>query len=97
MAKGKKFCSDPEPMAREDDKYCWVVSSVDRISLLKVKGLEPRQYQVYEVSFKTNPDDTELQFLPGVGLISYQYHHHGSIADTELKLVAFHKNPGLRP
>jgi hypothetical protein len=97
LAKGKKFCSDPEQMTREDDEYCWVVSSVDRISLLKVKGLEPKQYQVYEVSFRTNPDDTELQFLPGVGLVSYQYHHHGSIADTDVKLVAFHKNPGLRP
>jgi len=84
-------------MARDDNMYCWVVSSVDRISLLKVKGLEPKEYQVYEVSFRTNPDDTVLQLLPGVGLISYQYHHHGSIADTELKLVAFHKNPGLRP
>jgi hypothetical protein len=97
LAKGKKFCGDTEQMAREDDEYCWVVNSVDRISLLKVKGLEPKQYQVYEVSFRTNPDDTELQFSPGVGLISYQYHHHGSIADTDLKLVAFHKNPGLRP
>lgn len=97
LVKGKKFSCDPDAVARDDNMYCWVVSSVDRISLLKVKGLEAKQYRVYEVSFKTNPDDTELQFVPGVGLISYQYHHHGSIADTELKLVAFHKNPGLRP
>jgi hypothetical protein len=97
LAKGKKFSCDPDAVARDDNMYCWVVSSVDRISLLTVKGLEAKQYRVYEVSFRTNPDDTELQFLPGVGLISYQYHHHGSIADTDLKLVAFHKNPGLRP
>jgi hypothetical protein len=93
LAKGKKFCGDTEQIAREDDEYCWVVNSVDRISLLRVKGLEPKQYQVYEISFRTNTDDTELQFLPGVGLIRYQYHHHGSIADTELNLVAFHKTP----
>jgi len=97
LTKGKKFSCDSDAMARDDNMYCWVVSSVDRISLLKVKGLEPKQCQVYEISFRTNPDDTELQFLPAVGLISYQYHHHGSIADTDLKLVAFHKSPGLRP
>ena len=97
LTKGKKFSCASDAMARDDNMYCWVVSSVDRRSLLKVKGLEPKEYQVYEVSFRTNPDDTVLQFLPGVGLISYHYHHHGSIADTELKLVAFHKNPGLRP
>jgi hypothetical protein len=90
LAKGKKFCGDTEQMAREDDEYCWVVSSVDRISLLKVKGLEPKQYEVYEVSFRTNPDDTKLQFLPGVGLIRYQYHHHGTVAETDMELVAFH-------
>ena len=90
LEKGKKFSCDSDAVARDDNMYCWVVSSVDRISLLKVKGLEPKQYQVYEVSFRTNPDDTEFQFSPGVGLISYQYHHHGSLADTELKLVAFH-------
>jgi hypothetical protein len=90
LAKGKKFCADSEQETREDDMYCWVVSSVDQISLLNVKGLEPKQYRVYEVSFRTNPDDTELQFLPGVGLVSYRYHHHGSVADTELKLVASH-------
>ena len=90
LTKGKKFSCDSDTVARDDNMYCWVVNSVDRISLLKVKGLEPRHYQVYEISFRTNPDDTELQFLPGVGLISYQYHHHGSVADTDLKLVAFH-------
>jgi hypothetical protein len=88
LVKGKKFC-DPEGMARDDGMYCWVVSSIDRISLLDVKGLEPKKYQVYEVSYRTNPDDMELQLLPGVGLIGYSYHHHGTVADTELNLIAF--------
>lgn len=90
LVKGKKFCGDSEQETREDDMYCWVVSSVDQISLLNVKGLEPKEYQVYEVSFRTNPDDTQLQFLPGVGLVGYSYHHHGTVADTELNLIALH-------
>jgi hypothetical protein len=37
----------------------------------------------------TNPDDTELEFVPGIGFISYRYHHHGTVADTEMGLVEF--------
>jgi hypothetical protein len=96
---GAKFC-DAAGMARDDGMYCWVVSSVDQISLNDVKGLPPGTREAYEIRYATNPDDTTYKFVSGVGIVSYEYHHHGSIADTELKLVEFH--PGkwisfLRP
>jgi hypothetical protein len=31
--------------------------------------------------------------VPGIGLVSYEYHHHGSVADTALQLVEFHPAP----
>jgi hypothetical protein len=43
----------------------------------------------------TNPDDTEIELAPGTGIISYQYHHHGTVADTSLTLVEFHAEPTL--
>jgi hypothetical protein len=36
------------------------------------------------------PDDTEFDFVSGIGITSYEYHHHGTIAETELHLVEFH-------
>ena len=77
-------------MARDDDMYCWAVNSVESVSLTNVKGLAPKRYEVYEIDYRTNPDDITLQLLPGVGVIRYQYHHHGTVAETDVKLVAFH-------
>jgi hypothetical protein len=86
---GAKFC-DAAGMARDDGMYCWVVSSVDQISLNDVKGLPPGTREAYEIRYVTLPDDTSIKFVPGVGIVSYKYHHHGTIADTELKLIEFH-------
>jgi hypothetical protein len=89
LKKGLKFC-DPEAMKRPDDRYCWVVASVHKVALNDVKGLEPRQYTAFLLQYVTNPDDTELEFVPGLGFISYRYHHHGTVADTEMRLVEYH-------
>jgi len=89
LTQGKKFC-DPEQMEREDSGYCWVVESVDQLSLKDVKGIAPGSRTGYSVKYQTNPDDTEFTYVPGVGLVTYGYHHHGSIADTEIHLVEFH-------
>jgi hypothetical protein len=89
LKKGGKFC-DADSMTREDDMYCWVVSSADPASLNDVKGLPASSREAYELRYATNPDDTTYTFVPGVGIVSYEYHHHGTVADTELKLVEFH-------
>jgi hypothetical protein len=88
LKKGLKFC-DPEAMKRPDDRYCWVVATVHKVELRGVKGLEPRPYPAFLLQYVTNPDDTELEFVPGLGFISYRYHHHGTVADTEMRLVEY--------
>jgi len=94
LTQGKKFC-DPELMEREDSGYCWVVESVDQLSLDEVKGISRGFRTGYSIKYQSNPDDTEFTYVPGVGLVTYGYHHHGSIADTEIHLVEFH--PGTNP
>jgi hypothetical protein len=34
-----------------------------------------------------------MEISPGIGILSYQYHHHGTVADTSLTLVEFHPAP----
>ena len=87
--KGMKFC-DEESKGRTDDLYCWVVASEREVSLNNVKGLEPGKRITFLLQYVTLPDDTELEFVPGVGFISYQYHHHGTLADTEMSLTEYH-------
>jgi len=86
--KGMKFC-DTEAKARTDDHYCWVVASTREVNPSNVKGLKPGKRTAFLLQFVTNPDDTELEFVPGIGFISYRYHHHGTVADTEMSLVEF--------
>lgn len=89
LKKGMKCC-DAEARMRPDDRYCWVVAATRDAALNGVKGLKPGEYKSFLVQYVTNPDDTELEFVPGLGFTSYRYHHHGSVADTEMKLVEYH-------
>lgn len=89
LAAGKRFCDEPA-MKREDGEYCWVTGSPHPVDLRAVKGLAPGTRTAYEMAYATNPDDEEFEFVDGVGITSYQYHHHGTIAETEVHLVEFH-------
>jgi hypothetical protein len=95
LAAGKKFCDD-EGMQRADGQYCWVTQPPHPAALGGVKGVASAQRLAYEIDYATLPDDTEIEFVPGVGVTSYQYHHHGTTADTELHLVEFHSGASDR-
>jgi len=90
LAKGKKFSCDDDAAVRDDGRYCWIAGPPHPAALDGVKGIPPGDRTAYEVGYVTNPDDTEFDFVPGIGIASYEYHHHGTIADTELRLVEFH-------
>jgi hypothetical protein len=90
LKKGMKF-GDAESMKREDGEYCWVVADEKRKSLAGIKGLSTLfSGDVFLLRYATNPDDTEMELFPGIGILSYQYHHHGTVADSSLTLVEFH-------
>jgi hypothetical protein len=95
LKKGMKFC-DEESRKRPDDAYCWVVAATHPARLGSVKGIRRGAYRSFLVQYITNPDDTEFEFVPNVGFTSYRYHHHGSVADTELTLVEY-RPPGETP
>jgi hypothetical protein len=86
---GTKFC-DAEAKTREDNMYCWVVAEAAAKKLDSVKGAPSDEQAVYRLEYRSLPDHTVMELVPGVGLLSYQYHHNGSVADTELQLVEFH-------
>lgn len=99
LKKGMKF-GDAENVRRDDAQYCWVVASQETKKLDEIKGLRSRSAEVFQLQYTTNPDDTEMEISPGIGILSYQYHHHGTVADTSLTLVEFHPaqtSPGSKP
>jgi hypothetical protein len=95
LEKGMKF-GDAESVQRPDDRYCWVVATQRRAILKGVKGVPAKPLEVFLLQYVTNPEDTQMELSPGIGIVSYQYHHHGSVADTSLTLVEFHPAPSPR-
>jgi hypothetical protein len=96
LKKGMKF-GDAESLLRDDDLYCWVVATQETKKLNDIKGLPPRSAEVFLLQYITNPDGTEMEVSPGIGILSYQYHHHGTVAETSLTLVEFHPAPKTPP
>jgi hypothetical protein len=92
LAVGKKFCGE-DGAKRDDGMYCLVVEAPDQGSFDGIKGLPAKLPAAYSLVYRTNPDDTETELVPGVGIVRYEYHHHGTVADTELRLVDFHASP----
>ncbi len=75
---------------RNDQMYCWVLSPAHQVSLGGVKGATPTTQAGYFLEYRTNPDNIHIELVPGVGIVAYEYHHHGTVADTELRLVEAH-------
>ena len=99
LKEGMKF-GDPESLRRDDALYCWVVASQETKKLGEIKGVASRPAEISVLRFITNPDDTEIELSPGIGILSYQYHHNGTVAQTSLTLVEFHTVtalPGAKP
>jgi hypothetical protein len=102
LKQGMKF-GDAESIRRDDGHYCWVVTSQETRKLSDIKGAALKSAEVSVLQFITNPDDTEIEVSPGTGILSYQYHHHGTVAETSLTLVEFHaattspKTSGAKP
>jgi hypothetical protein len=84
-----KFC-DPEGMERADNRYCWFVADAGAATLKGIVGASAGGHTEFVLQYRTNPDDTEFNFVPEIGITKYSYHHHGTVADTELQLVEFH-------
>lgn len=93
MARGKKYC-DAESARREDEMYCWVVESEGKKNLAAAAGPSATDAAVFTISYRTNPDDTEIELSPGIGIVAYHYYHHGTTAETNVKLTGFHPVSG---
>ena len=64
-------------LPRDDTMYGWLIESAPR--------------SAYVLSYHTLPDEQTLTLVPGVGITSYAYLHHGTIAEADVHLVAFHR------
>lgn len=82
------FCS-PE-QEESAPMYCWSVEKITTTHSLKIPGLKAAPESTeYLLTFMTNPDTEMVTLVPGVGIISWWYEHHGTVAEASLKLVEY--------
>ncbi len=71
-------------LARKDGFYVWRVEAQENITVPAGCFTD-----CYQLALWTLPDDTHIGFCPGTGMVSYKYHHHGSVHDGEWRLESF--------
>jgi hypothetical protein len=85
---GKRFAGD---LTRQDNWYCWYIENILQIALNNIKGIvSPGKVNHYQLVYRTMPDHQIIEFVPNVGITRYIYVHHGTVSETNLKLVEFH-------
>jgi hypothetical protein len=67
--------SDVAP--RDDTRYGWLVETAT-----------PRGYGL---SYRTLPDEEHLTLVPGIGITSFTYLHHGTVAEAHVHLIGYHR------
>ena len=89
LTPGDKF-GDLEMLKRHDDFYCWVVKE-KRPFFAKITGVIPAaSLEEYVVTFTTLPDGIIVHFTPGIGMTRYEYTHHGTISEVDMRVIEYH-------
>ena len=88
LVDGKVFGGTFHDLAR--GRYCWVVEGA--------AGFDPKRFPAagklvehrdFNLTYRTSPEHTFIDFVPGLGIVGYSYAHHGTLAETDLVLVEF--------
>jgi hypothetical protein len=91
---GRLFGRDPAE--RDDSFYAWLVEGAEPVPP-SVRRLRPGiGDSLYTLVYRTNPDYTEVGFVPGLGVARYVYHHNGTTADAEASLMGYDSSGSSR-
>ncbi len=89
---GKRIC---ETMWLTGPEYCTIVEPAEAVSLGDIKNLPASAWAVpYILAFRSLPDHEFITFVPGVGIVGYEYGHHGTNSEVNLKLAEYHAGEG---
>lgn len=80
---------DSESLARNDSMYVRRVEETGTQGLDALGGWSGRKRApFFRIAYRTNPDHSLMDFVPGLGFTSFTYVHHGTVSGCEMKLVA---------
>jgi hypothetical protein len=92
-----KIYGEADLITRQDRMYSWIVEDARPAELRGIKGVAPAGGRTeYEITYRTLPDHTIMNFVPGIGITRYVYGHHGTVSETDVQLVEFRRGEGGR-
>ena len=88
----KGMCLGRAPdIQRDDNMYCWSVGAPTSYAPQGVTGIPSgNPFFDYELSFRSLPDHTMIHFVPGIGITSFVYGHHGTLSEADVHLIEYH-------
>jgi hypothetical protein len=96
LAPGKIY-GEADLITRQDKMYSWIVEEARPAELRGIKGIAPAGRKMeYEITHRTLPGHRIVDFVPGIGITRYVYGHHGTVSETDVKLVEFRRGESGR-
>ncbi|HZU24315.1 MAG TPA: hypothetical protein VFA04_02265 [Bryobacteraceae bacterium] len=87
LEKGNTFAADSQ---RDDTMYAWHVEDVGPAKVAGIAGVRPDFHgRQYDLIYRTLPDHQIAIWVPGLGLTSYIYSHHGTASQVDIRLIEF--------
>jgi hypothetical protein len=75
---------------RDDTSYGWWIESVGR-ARLDLPGLRDQARQAFRLTYHTLASDLHETVVPGIGVTSFTYVHHGTIAEAYAHLIVYRR------
>jgi hypothetical protein len=75
---------------RDDTGYGWWIESVGR-ARLDLPGLRDQARQAFRLTYHTLASDLHETVVPGIGVTSFTYVHHGTLAEAYAHLTAYRR------
>ena len=69
-------------LPRNDNMYCWYVEKIENVAVPAGTFKD-----CFKIVYDTCPDTTAEWYYPGVGIVKYEYRHHGTITNETRELV----------
>lgn len=95
LMEGKVYGGDFNALLR--GRYCWLVEGERDFNPKRFPAAgkidNPRDFTL---AYRTTPDHQVIDFVPGLGIVGFQYMHHGTLAETDLGLIEFGKSAAGR-
>ena len=76
-----------------DTSYGWYVASATPVKL-DLDGKKNATLSAYQLSYRTLASDEAMTIVPGIGITSLAYVHHGTIAEVHVHIVGFRRGGG---